>query len=89
MYKVMNFGRYKNKMTLPQVVLHDLDYFFRATDTHAFYKAGFLRRPTASPEKRVISKFRSPMPKTGPSNMYFDPVQTSSAALHLCKVPRL
>ena len=40
-WTILNFGRYKNKMTLPQVVLHDPDYFFRATDTHAFHKAGF------------------------------------------------
>ena len=36
MYKILNFGRYKNKMTLPQVVLHDLDYFFRAIDSSCF-----------------------------------------------------
>ena len=88
MYKILNFGRYKNKMTLPQVVLHDLDYFFRAIDSHAFSKAGFLEAET-SPEKRVISKFRSPMPKTGPSNMTTSPVLRSFAALDLCKVPRL
>jgi hypothetical protein len=41
MYSILNFGRYNNKMTLPQVVLDDPDYFFWATDTHFFSKRGF------------------------------------------------
>jgi hypothetical protein len=41
MWSILNYGRYKDKMSLPEVVLHDPDYFFWASDTGAFAKRGF------------------------------------------------
>jgi hypothetical protein len=41
MWQTLNFGRYKSKMSLPQVVLHDPDYFFWSSDTLAFCRRGF------------------------------------------------
>jgi len=40
-WQTLNFGRYKDKMSLPQVVLHDPDYFFWGSDTLAFHRRGF------------------------------------------------
>jgi hypothetical protein len=41
MWSILNFGRYKDKMSLPEVVLHDPDYFFWGSDTRAFHRRGF------------------------------------------------
>ena len=41
MWSILNFGRYKDKRSLPEVVLHDPDYFFWGSDTRAFHRRGF------------------------------------------------
>ena len=48
------FGRYKDKMSLPEVVLHDPDYFFWASDTRAFHRRGFPEAGGLAEKARYI-----------------------------------
>jgi hypothetical protein len=59
MWSILNFGRYKDKMSLPQVVLHDPDYFFWASDSFAFRKRGF---PEARDLARKARNIKIPKP---------------------------
>jgi hypothetical protein len=54
MWSIISFGRYKDKMSLPEVVLHDPDYFFWASDTCAFYKRGFPEAGGLAEKARYI-----------------------------------
>lgn len=54
MWSILNFGRYKHKMSLPEVVLHDPDYFFWASDTRAFHRRGFPEAGGLAEKARYI-----------------------------------
>jgi hypothetical protein len=54
MWSIRNFGRYKDKMSLPEVVLHDPDYFFWASDTCAFHRRGFPEAGGLAEKARYI-----------------------------------
>jgi hypothetical protein len=41
MWSILNFGKYADKMSLPEVVLHDPDWFFKAIESNRFEKRGF------------------------------------------------
>jgi hypothetical protein len=41
MWSILNFGKYTGKMSLPEVVLHDPDWFFWAIESDALEKRGF------------------------------------------------
>jgi hypothetical protein len=45
MWSVLNFGKYKGK-TLPQVILHDPDYFFWGVEKDVFNRTPFLEQAT-------------------------------------------
>jgi hypothetical protein len=81
MWSIPNFGRYRDKMSLPEVVLHDPDYFFWASDTCAFHKRGFPEAGGLAEKARYI-KFRSPMAKAGACSMTLNPVLKFSTALN-------
>jgi hypothetical protein len=68
MWNILNFGRYSNK-TLPQVVLSDPDYFFRANDTFVFYKQGFLEASDLAGKARHI---KIPKPETEDWGVKYD-----------------
>lgn len=41
MWSILNFGKYAGKMSFPEVVLHDHDWFFGAIESNRFEKRGF------------------------------------------------
>jgi hypothetical protein len=79
MWSILTFGKYKGK-SLPEVILQDPDWFFRAIENHVLEKRGFARRPAISISRPVISKFRGPPPNTGTSTIFLTTV-TGSVAL--------
>ena len=69
MWSIIKFGKHKGK-SLPEVILHDPDWFFWAVEAHYFDKHPAYRLKLATyPTRPATSKSQNPIPKSGASGM--------------------
>ena len=88
MWSILNFGRYIDEVIIPEVVLHDPDYFFWVSDTLAFQRRGF---PEASDVAEKARYIKIPKPDDeGWSVLYdFTPGTNIFNGFELVQGPRL